>query len=173
MADISLPLGRADLVTRLGMRGKLSAVECMTPLSSSENPCDFYNRNNCLFPQEYEEWCVCKSRRAALAFSSSLSPVSRAVWLGFACSPGRGKLIEQCFPEIIQGLQLMRELCKAAGTSLKCSQLLPALGCSVVLQRPAAAFTSRVALAARELRGSFIAFSKIRVFYLTKPRLVG
>jgi len=67
----------------------------------------------------------------------------------------------------------MRELCKAAGTSLKCSQLLPALGCPVVLQSPAAAFTSRVAPAATELSGSFIAFSKIWMFYLTKPRLVG
>lgn len=92
-------------------------------LSSSQKPCDFGNKSNCLFPQEHKECYICKVGERHRRF---LFPCPQSAqwwgWDGFACSCGRGEWSKPWISSIILCLQLTWGLCKTAGGSLKPSQ---------------------------------------------------
>lgn len=90
-------------------------------LYSSQNPCDFCNKSNCLFSQAYEECYICKVGEQWCFLILCPQSAQQCDWDGFACSHGRGKWSKQWIPDI-SCLQLMWGLCKTAGSSLKPSQ---------------------------------------------------
>lgn len=75
-------------------------------LYSSQNPCDFCNKSNCLFSQAYEECYICKVGEQWCFLIPCPQSAQQCGWDRFACSHGRGKWSKQWIPDI-SCLQLM------------------------------------------------------------------